>query len=262
VRILILGASGMLGKALVSEGKRLDHEILAPTRREVNLLDDARLEEYIEAEKPEVIINSAAMIDHAECEENPRSAYMINARPVATLANVCRRLKIELVQISSDQCQGPLLNEYAKTKAAGEVFALSIPNSLVVRTNIVGPKNLAWAFRVIENDEPVTLYSNYTVSSIDIWSFSKALFEIIAEPSSGIINIGSRESFSKELFVQTLAEAMGFRLNNVISGTLPKHMNRYPDLKLDVSLAEKWLNYTLPTLQEVIDQIIRERQTQ
>jgi dTDP-4-dehydrorhamnose reductase len=256
MRFVIFGGSGMLGKALIKEGQTQGHEIIAPTRAEVNLTDDSRIEEFLLATAPECVINAAAMINHTECEENPRSAYMINARPVATLANVCRDLDIDLVQISSDQCAYPLLNEYAKTKAAGERFALSYSNALVVRTNIVGPQNLAWALEAIETDAFCTLYNNYIVSSIDVWTFSQALFEILKESSAGIINIACRESFSKEAFVRALAKAMGFPLSRAITGSVTE---RHPQLKLDVSLAEKWLGRKLPTLKQVINTIVKER---
>lgn len=259
MRILIFGGSGMLGQALIKAGQKIGHEIIAPPRWYVNLTEDSQIEDCIQTVKPGCVINAAAMIDFTQCEENPRSAYIINARPVATIANCCRRDDIDLVQISSDQCGGPLLNEYAKSKAAGETFALSIPNALVVRTNIVGPKNLAWAFQAIEEDEPCTLWNDYTVSSIDIWSFSEALFEIIAEPSAGIINLASSETFSKETFVRALANAMNCELTHAESVPMPENANRHPNLGMDVSLAENWLKRKLPTLTEVIDRIVIER---
>lgn len=257
MRVVILGGSGMLGQALIREGLAQGHEILAPARYEVNLLNDLELEGYLHLKKPSVVINAAAWVDFTECEENPRSTYMVNARPVAILATICRDLNIDLVQISSDQCAHPLVNEYGRSKAAGECFALSYENALVVRTNIVGLKNLAWAFNAFEKDEECVLYSNYIISSIDIWSFSRALFDILKEPSFGIINLASRDHFTKELFFRSLAEGMGVTLTHAKSGTMK---GRHADLRLDVTETEKWLGYPLPTMHEVIQSILKERQ--
>lgn len=250
----------MLGQALLQEGS-LWHEIHAPSRSEVNLLEDIQIEMFIERINPECIINAAAMVNFTNCEENPRYAYMINARPVATIANCCRKQDIKLIQISSDQCAYPLLNEYAKTKKAAEAFALTSDTALVVRTNVVGLKNLDWAFKAIEEGVVCKLYNNYVVSSIDVWAFSEALFNFVGEPNSGIINIASCESFSKENFVRKLATVMGYSLTHAESIPLPDNANRYPDLTLDVKLAEKWLNYRLPTMNDVVNRIIKERQT-
>lgn len=258
MRCLIFGASGMLGRALIQEAQTRGYEVIAPSRHKVNITDDAALDLFVKSIVPDVVINAAALIDHAQCEENPRTAYMVNARPVAILANACRVLGCDLVQISSDQCAHPLINEYALTKAAGERFALSYENGLVVRTNIVGPKNTAWAFKAIENDEPVTLYTNVTVSSIDIWTFAKALLDILKQSGRGTINIASSDSFTKEEFVRALAREMDKPLTYAKTGEMT---GRHSDLTLNVSEAEHWLGYTLPTLKQVVKKLVEERRT-
>lgn len=255
MKIIVLGGSGMLGQALIPEGQGRGHVIIAPTHREVDITDDNKLEEFIREVKPDLLINAAALINFNECQENPRTAYIVNGRPVAIMANMCRDLKIDFVQISSDQCAFPLLNEYAMSKAAGEYFAQSYDRALVVRTNIVGPKNMAWAFKAIENDEACTLYTNYKTNSIDVWSFSKALFDILVEPTYGIVNIASHKSFTKADFILSLAEKMG---KSLTKATLGQINGRYSDLTLDISEAEEWLGYRLPVMCDTIDTLILE----
>jgi nucleoside-diphosphate-sugar epimerase len=64
MRILIFGSTGFIGshlyKALHGSG---EHDILAPTRASLDLLDEEKLSEQIRAFGPEVIVNCAIKVD-------------------------------------------------------------------------------------------------------------------------------------------------------------------------------------------------------
>jgi nucleoside-diphosphate-sugar epimerase len=64
MRILILGSTGFIGshlyKALHDSG---EHDVLAPTRASLDLLDQEKLSEQIKAFGPEVIVNCAIKVD-------------------------------------------------------------------------------------------------------------------------------------------------------------------------------------------------------
>lgn len=64
MRILIFGSAGFIGshlcKALHSSG---EHDVLAPTRASLDLLDQEKLSEQIRAFGPEVIVNCAIKVD-------------------------------------------------------------------------------------------------------------------------------------------------------------------------------------------------------
>ena len=79
----------------------------------------------------------------------------------------------------SETDQVTLVNEYARTKFAGEAMALTSPHALVLRTSIVGirggqPLSAAeWAIQAVSNDEEMTLFHDAWTSSIDTPSFAE-----------------------------------------------------------------------------------------
>lgn len=284
MKILLIGSTGMLGQALIREAKRRCFEVTGIARNNADfscdITDDNKLRNIILSVQPEIIINAAAMVDLVECEKRPDCTYMINARPASILADMSIKTGIYFVQISTDhyfigdcdikhteECQIRLINEYGRTKYVAERFALTCPNALIVRTNIVGFRNkqdkptfVEWAIRNFETNSPITLFDDYFTSSIHVVQFSSALFDIIEKRPNGIINLASREVFSKKTFICTLARKLGYSLPNAKVGSISKYgdIPRADSLGLDVGLAERILGYKLPTLEEVIASIANE----
>jgi dTDP-4-dehydrorhamnose reductase len=284
MKVLVIGSTGMLGQALMYEIKRRGIEVIGMARRGADIscdvVDDRTLSNIILSIKPQIIINSAAIVSLAKCEDKPDYAYLINARPASILAEISLKTGIYFIQISTDHyytgdCnikhteEHPirLINEYARTKYAAERFALTCPNALVVRTNIVGFRNrndtptfVEWAIQNIENNSPITLFDDYFTSSIHVAQFSSALLDILEKRPCGVLNLASREIFSKKTFICALAEKMGYPLINVKIGSVfdAGDASRAESLGLDVRKAETILDYELPTLEEVITSIVEE----
>lgn len=61
MKILITGGSGLVGSSLLKIMKT-KHECLAPTSKELNLMIDSQVNQYIETHKPECIIHLAARV--------------------------------------------------------------------------------------------------------------------------------------------------------------------------------------------------------
>jgi GDP-L-fucose synthase len=59
-KILILGASGFLGKNL-AEGLSANFDVLAPARAELDLLNAAAIEAYLQAHRPNCVVHAAAL---------------------------------------------------------------------------------------------------------------------------------------------------------------------------------------------------------
>jgi len=280
MKLLILGGTGMLGQALRRVADR-EAEVYSIARAGADFCFDAcngsLLEDAIDRIQPRVIVNAAAVTDLNACERDLGTAYQINARLVSVLAEICRSRSIYLVQISTDHFftgdgnaphaeNAPvhLVNDYARTKYAGECFALTYPGALVVRTNIVGfrrwagrPTFVEWALNQFTNPSSLACFTDYFTSSIDVDQFSSALLNVIRKRPSGLLNLASREVFSKKRFLHALAEKWGVSLVGAhdASVTSLAGARRAESVGLDVSRAEKLLGYPLPDLQKVIDSL-------
>ncbi len=149
IRVLVTGASGQLGSALLgAAGSFARLSLAACPRASLDLARPDAVEAGVRALDGDVVINCAAFNDTAAAERDARDAFTINARAVAALATACRARGIRLVHISTDyvfdggkgaayverDARNPL-NVYGASKALGEVLALRAhPDVMVVRT--------------------------------------------------------------------------------------------------------------------------------
>ena len=84
-RILITGGSGQLGFEL-QRALCLFGELRCPGRQQLNLANPAAILAWLDAERPDVIVNAAAYtaVDHAESE--PAQARALNSAAPAAMA--------------------------------------------------------------------------------------------------------------------------------------------------------------------------------
>jgi dTDP-4-dehydrorhamnose reductase len=282
MKIVILGSTGMLGQALTKEAFKHQFQITGIARKNADICcditNDQALTKVIELIEPHIIINAAAIVNIKTCEEQPSLAYLVNARPVAILAEIARQKNIYLVQISTDHYYTGdmnyqhnemdairLPNEYARTKYVAEYFALNSSMPLVIRTNIVGfrgevnnPTFLEWVLDSLTNRTPMTLFNDFFTSSIDVTSFAKILFNLLDKKCLGVLNVASREVFSKRAFIEAIADDLGVNLLHTKVGSV-LDLNGIPraeSLGLDVSKVEQILGYKMPTMLQVINELI------
>ena len=111
LRILITGASGLLGLNLALDASRahtvigVDRSTLVSTPFQVikgDLLDPDAIPNILKESRPDAVINCAALADVDACEANPDLARLINAEMPARLADLCARRKIRLLHNSTD----------------------------------------------------------------------------------------------------------------------------------------------------------------
>lgn len=276
----------MLGQALMGEACKRRVQAIGAARQNCELCldvrDDRALTAAVKKHTPEVIINTVADVKLAACEKDPGYAYSVNARPAAVLAGLTRGMDAYLIQISTDHYylgrepvkhreeeEISLVNEYARTKYAAEQFVLTDPNALVVRTNIVGfrgrkdsPTFVEWIIRSLQDNSGMMLFSDYYTSSLDVKTFARALFDLLTFRPKGILNLGSSEVFSKKAFIEALAAGLGYVDFSRREGSI-NEMNDIPranNLGLDVARAQALLQQKLPTLGEVICNLLEDYQ--
>lgn len=282
MKVLLLGSTGLLGQAIAAEWRRRGHTIREAARRDapcaLDIADDAALAATLAAEAPDIVVNGAALTDIDACERDPAAAWRINARPLAFLASWSKQTGGRLLHVSTDhyyadggaaahdeEAPVTLLNEYARTKYAGEAFALTAPQALVLRTSIVGirgwekPSFAEWAIDVVTNDRPATLFADAWSSSIDVGTFARAALDMVDAGASGRFNLAARDVYTKEAFLREIASQLGVTLTAAVPGSVAAlATRRASNLGLDVNRAEQVLGYRLPTRAEVVSAVLRQ----
>lgn len=152
MRLLVTGAGGMLGRAVVETAVRLGHDVVGCTRAELDVTDGEATRERIAAARPRAVVNCAAYTDVDGAESDRQAAEAVNAQGARHVAAAAARIGAFVVQVSTDYVfdgskrepwvesdrVGPL-GVYGETKLAGErAVAAENPSHAIVRT--------AWLF--------------------------------------------------------------------------------------------------------------------
>ena len=140
-RLLVTGASGMLGANLALLAQNMGCEVVGWTNsrplasapfatRPVDFCDQQALAQAFEAAQPNALINCAAQANVDAAEKHPEHAFRINAKAAGELAQMARAANVPMIQVSTDAVfdgtQGDYkendapnpLNTYAKSKTA------------------------------------------------------------------------------------------------------------------------------------------------
>jgi len=149
VRILVTGAAGLLGNAVVRVAGERGHDVRALARSALDVTDAGEVERRLRAEKPEVVVHCAAYTAVDRAEEEVDQAMTVNRDGTRNVAIAAAQMGATVLYPSTDfvfsgratTAYGPdhetsPLNAYGMSKLAGEqVLAVSGCNWLVVRTS-------------------------------------------------------------------------------------------------------------------------------
>lgn len=154
-KVLIVGARGQLAGALRRFAPG-DVEVVALSRGELDIGDDASIRAALELHRPDLVWNGAAFnaVDKAQSSEGAHDAMRINALGPTLLALACRDVGVQLVHFSTDfvfdgakgspYVEGDATNPlsiYGASKLAGERAVLAAsPQHFAIRVErLFGP---------------------------------------------------------------------------------------------------------------------------
>lgn len=150
-RILVLGAGGQVGQALLSTAWPRHRTLHGLTRAQVDVADHRALEAALRDLKPDLVINCAAYTAVDKAEGDKAAAFQINAEAPGILARLTAQRDIALVHFSTDYVfdgrakrayreDDPIhpLSVYGASKAAGEAAVRAgNPRHLILRSSWV-----------------------------------------------------------------------------------------------------------------------------
>jgi len=152
VRLLVTGAGGMLGRAVVDAAALLGHDVLPCMRADLDITDAETSRRAVATSRPQAVVNCAAYTDVDGAETDWRTAEAVNAQGARNVAAAAAEIGAFVVHVSTDyvfdgskrepwvesDAVAPL-GVYGETKLAGEQAVASVnPAHAIVRT--------AWLF--------------------------------------------------------------------------------------------------------------------
>jgi dTDP-4-dehydrorhamnose reductase len=157
-RVLIVGAAGQLGSAMVKTFADVD--VIAHTRASLDVTDGSAVARAIASAQPHLIVNCTAFNDVDGAESAPLDALSINALAVRSLARAAAAADATLVHYSTDfvfdgtaaepydeQSAPSPRSVYAASKLLGEWLALDAPRAFVLRVESLFGSPRGWSGR-------------------------------------------------------------------------------------------------------------------
>lgn len=155
-KILITGATGLLGRALINALKETHHVIgtgftrAKPPLKSLDLCNSQQVEQLLRNEQPDFVIHAAAERRPDKCENDQQQTLTLNVEASRQLASLCSQLDIRLFFISTDYVfdgTKPPYNEsaatnpinfYGQSKAAAEKAIMAVsPRHTIIRVPVL-----------------------------------------------------------------------------------------------------------------------------
>ena len=168
MRILVTGAAGLLGHAVVRAAEERGHDVRAFTRSALDVTDPGEVERRLGAERPEVVVHCAAYTAVDRAEEESDQAMSVNRDGTRNVAMAAAQVGATVVYPSTDyvfdgRADTPYrpddetspVNAYGVSKLAGEqVLAVSGCTWMIVRSSwLYGPGGRDFVDAVLEQGE-------------------------------------------------------------------------------------------------------------
>lgn len=241
-RILITGANGLLGQALVARMSRFpEYDILATGRDDTpRFLDGScgytplditkpnAIKTVFEDFAPNVVVNCAAMTEVDACEEHKSRCWAVNARGVRHLAASCNEIGARLIQVSTDFVfdgdEGPYrenarpnpVNYYGRSKLAGENAArdAGLSKWAIARTmlvfgtghNLSRSNFVLWLIGKLTGGEPVHIVDDQWRMPTYVDDLAAGIERMVHYERTGIYHLSGRDFTNMYQFALTIAE--------------------------------------------------------
>jgi dTDP-4-dehydrorhamnose reductase len=151
LKVLVTGASGLVGRAVGEHCRNLGDEVFLYQRNDLDITDPRAVRKTILDKKPDVVINCAAWTNVDACESDRDRAFAANAAGPEILAAACKEAECRFITISTDyvfdgEKSGFYTQEdepnpqsvYAASKLAGErLSAQANERAIIVRTGYI-----------------------------------------------------------------------------------------------------------------------------
>jgi dTDP-4-dehydrorhamnose reductase len=229
---------------------------------------------------PDVVIHAAATADIDLCERNPDVARTLNVTLTQAVADSCSRGGSQLIYVSTDNVfdgergnyteadQPSPINEYARTKAAGEAIVAAVPGSTVARIALVmgfgplggGNSFLERTIPMLRAGQTINVPPEEIRTPIDVLTLGRALLELAEGSFQGVIHLAGNDALDRVSLTRRIAERFGYspglvrpRPPDQIAGRAPRPRDvSMSNAKARQVLATPMLDFN-PALDRVFD---------
>jgi len=238
MRLLVTGATGMLGRDIASAASAAGHELTALSRSELDITDAAAVQAAVAEGRPDAVLNCAAWTDVDGAETEAEQAFAVNGPGAGNVARSGAAAGAWTVHISSDYVfagdksspyvesdpTGPK-SQYGRGKLAGELaVAEAAPAAhTIVRSSWLfgagGHCFPATILRVGAERDQLTVVDDQVGCPTFTGHLAPALVALAQDPILGILHVAGAGQCSWYDFSREIVTLAGLRCEVVPGAT-------------------------------------------
>lgn len=269
MKILVTGASGLLGHKVAQLALEKGHEVYAAYKEhaislgtpiKLDLTDHENMLKVMSKLKPDAVIHTAAYTDVDGCEANKDLAWKVNAEATKHVAIASTKAGAHITYVSTDyvfdgekgfykeEDQPNPINYYGYTKLMGEEFVKEHAEKwCIARTSVIygwsrtQKLNFAtWLINNLKHGKEVKVLIDQIVSPTLNTNLAEMLLEIVEGGITGTLHAAGATRASRYEFALELAKVFNLPTNLVKPakmGEISWKAKRPKDSSLNVSKA-------------------------
>jgi dTDP-4-dehydrorhamnose reductase len=271
VRVLVTGAAGQLGRALLAAAPA-PAVVRAVTHAELDIADEAAVEAALRSFAPQLLINAGAFTRVDDAERAPQEAARANSGGPGVLAGACARSGTWLTHVSTDfvfdgrqgrpydtEAATNPLSVYGRTKLEGEASvrrALPEHSSIVRASWLYSAQGgfLARMLTLMQSRRELSIVADQVSAPTHAAGLARVLWELSARRAAGLWHwcdsgVASWYDFAVAIAEEALAHgllASAPAIAAIGSAEYPTPATRPAYSLLDKRRTEKLLGFAAP----------------
>jgi dTDP-4-dehydrorhamnose reductase len=297
MKILITGAIGLLGHRVVEhcleegiEIQATDVSVPTNTRKDgvpLLKLDITDLESTISTvnkTKPDAVINTAAITNVDQCEDEKEVAWKVNVEGARNVAEACKKSGAHLIHLStsyvfdgekglySEEDEPNPLGYYGLTKLKGEEAIKSVTSDYCIcRTDVIfgwGRQErldfASWVITNLEKKQSVRVVTDQINSPTLNTNLAEMVVDVAEKHVKGILNTAGATRISRFDFAKKISAIFQLDekyIQSVKSEEFSWKARRPKDASVNISKAKRILSHKPLSIEDALKIMKKERET-
>ena len=277
LKLWIVGSESQVGKAILSVLDPIELEVLCTDKEELDITNTEDVLSYGEINRPDIIINCAAVTDPKLCEAEPELAYRVNALGARNLSLVARKHNAKIVQLSTDDVfdghhtkpytefdDTHPLTVYGRSKRAGENYVKEFTHKhFIIRSTWVygkGKNFINALLQTAETETEAAIPTDQFGSPTSAKDLARIILHLIQTNEYGTYHATCKGKCSRYEFAEEILKLSGKKLKLIpaLAADVPTAA-RPAYAVLDNFILRIIDVYDMPTWQESLKEYLEEK---
>jgi dTDP-4-dehydrorhamnose reductase len=276
MKVIVIGATGLLGKALMREWT--GDEVVGLGSDDLDIRNPVAIREFVQKSRPDWIVLAAAYTDVDGCESHADLAFSVNRDGAVNVAEAAKKVGSKLIFLSSDyvfdgkkrspyeanDARNPQ-SVYGRTKAEAEVRLFEVlPDVCIARTSwLFGTGGKCFPDTILKlaaNRRALDVVNDQRGCPTFAADLAKAIIALCRAGAHGIVHVTNSGDCSWFEFAQEIVKEAGVavEVRPVSSTQMPRPAPRPPYSVLSATSVHRY-GIEMPEWKDALRRYLKER---